>query len=227
MREVNPRVSRPAVGSFAPFGSPSCFPRIIDLIHSEAIMSKSYLVRLPLELLLTPGQMARRGRLEMGFDVLNILPPERMAELLSEVLRNSGWKEANGKWVKRSAELGIWTIDPVGRTIEIDASGRLAQRISLNSVELSDQNIGQNTDPAAIKMSETTKVTIQSILQGLENSEKDLIVREAVRARQAVAETLKDVYRQALPEKAKGLGNIVSVNETSENGSMRIRIELT
>lgn len=182
-------------------------------------MSKTYLVRLPLALFLTPDQLARRGRLTMGFDLMNILAPERMVELLGEILKNAGWEENDGKWLKDSPCGGFWTIDPAAHTVGIDVTRLLEQEIAVRSYG--------EAPPTEAAATAAARLTIETHLQGLEEAEKELIVREAVRARQALAEVLKDVYRQALQEKAQSLGNVVSVTETSQDGTMRIRIEIT
>ncbi|RCK81651.1 MAG: hypothetical protein OZSIB_0785 [Candidatus Ozemobacter sibiricus] len=176
---------------------------------------------------LTSDQLARRGRLDLSFDLLGILEPERMTELLDQVLARRGWtRTPDGKWARPSANQAIWQIDTGSRVLAIDISPQLAQDIAIDSSRL---GIYDDSGPVKVSVEQlpaTVRTSIEVALQHLETGEKDRLVAEAMQARQALTAALQEVYREALQEKARAMGNIVSVSESTQDGTTRIRIEI-
>ncbi|NLI78288.1 MAG: hypothetical protein GX442_17865 [Candidatus Riflebacteria bacterium] len=191
-------------------------------------MSRNYVIpiKLPLGMFLTPDQAATRGRLNISFPLMGILDPERMRELLAQVLGSQGWKELDGKWERTSPDLGLWRIDPATTTLEVDISRRLPQTVSVSPDALSHPPDPEFGDPTPQDIRPEIRRILEANIAGLEEKTKDDLVADAVRARQALSEALRDVYRQALQEKARSLGNVVSVSESAQDGTMRIRIEI-
>ncbi len=190
-------------------------------------MSRSYQIKLPLAMFLTSDQLARRGRLDMSFDLLGILTPERMKEILGEILTGRGWTQTpDGKWTCRSPDGAIWRIDPASHTLEVDVSPQLTQDIIVDSSRLGIYDDSGPRNVSATNLPAAVRTSIEAAVQSLEAGEKDRLVREAMQARLALTEALQEVYREALQEKAKSIGNIVSVSESTQDGTTRIRIEI-
>lgn len=194
-------------------------------------MSKSYLIKLPLTMFLTADQLARRGRLALSFDLLGILETERMNEILGKVLAGRGWtRSPDGQWVCRSSGGATWRIDPASHTLEVDISPHLTQDISLDSSRL---GLYDDSPPSPIRISSAedlppdVRTSIEAILANLQAAEKDGLIKEAIQARLALTMALREVYREALQEKARAMGNIVSVSESTQDGTTRIRIEIS
>jgi uncharacterized membrane protein len=49
----------------------------------------------------------------------------------------------------------------------------------------------------------------------------------AIQAKKQVNSALKDVYRQAVKEKASALGNVENISESKDGNTYRIRIEIS
>lgn len=183
-------------------------------------MSKTYYI--PIHILagiLDVDTSKTSCKLKMSFELMEILAGSRMQELLRSKLLQSGWEE-EGNQVKKNVGNIEWVIDPTGGTISVKAD---ASQVTIGIYAGNDKY----PDTEYLKNNSHLAKLIEKTLADTEKEQKEILVKHIIEVRKTLNVTLKDVYREALLEKAASMGNVISTSETSENGELRIRIELT
>lgn len=176
--------------------------------------------------------------IHLTVDLLPILGQEAMTGLLLKQLAAAGAREQDGKWLL-TGQISDWIFDPATLKLEV----RPHQRQQLQEVELAvfEESLSRSflrqhgaqelieLDAAEIRAnSELGEALAQELAR--QAGENDLASRrffEDVRqARQLINQSLKQVYREAVAEKARSLGKIVSLSESESQGELRIRLEV-
>lgn len=199
-------------------------------------MSRTWMTRVPLTLFLSDSEKAEHGRLTFKFDLVEITAPERMLELLKQALFAAGWQpearptaggETQEILSKCEANGARLTADLQNGTVEVDVSGQYRDGIEVDVYDHYDamQVDAQITSPQQLDNLGITDM-IRSQLNHINDRMSENMMREALQAKLALNQALHQVYRDALKEKAASLGSIVSINESDQQGELRIRIEL-
>jgi len=193
-------------------------------------MSRAYLLRIPLEMCLSEREREDRGKMEFSFDLLGILPPEKMKELMGKLLEAAGWRPVDGHYETTLPGGARASVDLARMRLEVDISPTLGDHAEVNVYEESLRGTG--IEAGARRVIEVTELPPQlasrvqeAVARQLEAAREPLL-RAAIQGRQQLNALLKDVYREAIKEKARSLGNITSVSESSQDGTMRIRVEI-
>ncbi|MFZ2958273.1 MAG: hypothetical protein WA705_15395 [Candidatus Ozemobacteraceae bacterium] len=195
-------------------------------------MSSSYQIRIPVHLTLSEDDRARTGRMNMHFGLLGMLDPDRMRQLLTDALHHRGWKEeSSGTWTRVSTGGAVLHLDPAALTLEIDVTADLPSHLLAGYFEPGDTRIQTletktSSDIDALGLTGDAAANLQAQLGQMNANASQRLVRETMNARRELNETLKDVYREAVKEKATSLGTVSSVDESSTGGSWRVRIEI-
>ena len=190
-------------------------------------MSRVYYLRLPLQLLIEEAEAERLTRLCLEFPVLEVLDPARMETLIRDRLTDLGWQEDGLGALQKAASRGIvWRIDPAARRLTVQAPeiGDQQLIISLGERPGPAGDVAQSLEGAGISAADP--VVRREILRFKEGLREELI-RATVQARRELNQVLKGIYQEALKEKARQLGTIASIRETSDGGRTRIHIEVT
>ena len=82
-------------------------------------MSRSYRIRIPIEVLLSNDRLDKLGSFSMPFDVMQILPAEQMQELLKKSLLAAGCSESGDEIAVPCKEGQVALIDVVNRTLRL------------------------------------------------------------------------------------------------------------
>ncbi len=192
-------------------------------------MSKSYFIPVILKIHLTASDLDKNGKMRIRFDVLDILPPERMKEILADALKKKGW-EPKDNVCELVAPNGVKIrIDPAALQLEVDITTTIAKGLYVSIVSdmktpIKEVELGK-LETLGLASNESEQVQRQ--LGAMAHNISDNLIREMLKGKQLLNEVLKDVYRQAIAEKAKSLGNVTSVSESSEDGKLRIRVEIS
>ena len=161
-------------------------------------------------------------------EMLAILPPQRMADLLAAELEQLGF-ERDGNTVRRVDEDGTEvTVDLEQGTVTV----HLAQEAD---VELSRQRTGSVYDRSqASAHEEALRRQLRSDMEKQVDREEEKM-REQVTAKleqklrdiqQAIDQAVNRASASALKEKAAQLGEIEEVTEDAETGSLTIRVRV-
>jgi len=202
-------------------------------------MSRGYLLRIPTPLIVDLiKRVKQRGRFGFGFGILDILDRPRMRELIREVLVRMGWRDQDGILEKQLGSHLVGRIDLENLQAEVDVTA-LLEHPSFGPVVEGAINLRMDTDWDGIvkapKTEEDAKALspeiqrrVREALEGAIDSPEAqaALLRGSLNLRRTINEALKDVYREALKEKAATLGNVTSVTESSEGGTYRLRLEI-
>lgn len=192
-------------------------------------MSRAYKIKLPADL---TNLTINKNKVSLDINVLPILDKIRMAEILTNIIKKLGGQQENKEVVVKLENDIIYRIDPENLTLTIDFS----ESIKNVSVDVFEESLTEelkqkdNSEPIEITQSqlqnlnENTKKLIELQISNLDKElEKDL-VSESFKARQYINQLLKEVYKEAIQEKARSIGNINSITESEENGEYRVRM---
>lgn len=162
-------------------------------------------------------------------ELIEILPPEQMADLLRESLAQRGFEERDGK-MERTRDGTTVSIDPLTAevTIRVEAS---------ESVEVNRTKEIWTSDPTAQGQEharEKLKEAIQKELQQAIDPKEGVLQRKVSAELEAqlgdlseeLSRVSNEVTREALKQKANSLGAIKSLSEDPQAGTLTIKIEV-
>ncbi len=184
-------------------------------------MSRSYAIRIPIEVLLSETLRNRLAGFRLNFPLLEILSPERMRELVRKALLEAGFTEApNGCLAMPAGFKQSAIIDPA--TMEM-----------LLSIDVPAEQLVRMEEEAIPGMENLIRKALTrgtTIDNGAINDISEKMAREmadlAVKAQASVNGVLKDVYREAIREKAGQMGTVSNISESSDGNIYRIHIEI-
>lgn len=183
-------------------------------------MSRSYAIRIPIEVLLSESLRNRLADFRLNFPLLDILPPERMQEMLKKRLIAAGFQETEAGLVMPAPSGQTAIFDPATMEMRLSIAVPEAHRASVyeESIRWMEDQIKQALAAGRV----LNAAPGSELASRLAEQMSDL----AVKARATVNAVLKDVYREAIKEKAGQLGSVSNVSESSDGSTFRIRIEI-
>lgn len=184
-------------------------------------MSRSYAIRIPIEVLLSHTLRSKLADFRLNFPLLEILPRAQMLELLKNHLLGRGFIETE-EGLAMPVETGksaVFMPDSMEMVLKIALPGDQEMRIYEEWLPKVEDSIRRAVE------------TGRTIGGELGNSLDQTLARQltdlAVQGRNEINSALKDVYRDAIKQKAAQLGSVSNVSESSEGNVYRIRIEVS
>ncbi len=163
-------------------------------------------------------------------EVLEILPPEVMAELLKKELIQKGYTEnADGTLTREDGNITV-TVNP--KTFEVSVKSQVGEEVTL---EAKRETFGyDDVGPAQRELRERLKKQIDDDISKKAEHETERLQGQATAELEEklcdlqpeLSEVVNKVTREALKLKARQLGNITEMNEDEETGSLTIKIEV-
>ena len=167
-----------------------------------------------------------RTRLE----VLEILPPEVMSELLKKELTAKGYAEnADGTYSREDGNTTV-TVDP--KTFEVSVKSQVDAEVTLESKR---ETFGyDDVGPGQKELRERLKKQIDEDIDKKAEHESERLQGQATAELEGklcdlqpeLSEVVNKVTREALKQKARQLGDIKELTEDEGTGSLTIRIEV-
>jgi hypothetical protein len=162
-------------------------------------------------------------------ELLEILPPEVMAQLLRAELEKRGF-ELKGEELVREQDGVRVTVDPATGTVTVHAE-------SAEEVELKGERIGWAGDHDgrdSKRVREATKQELRKELEGkagvhrekLQSQVTDRLEAQLGDIRKELHQAVNRVTAEALKQKAAQLGQIKEMTEDPQSGSMTIVLEV-
>lgn len=194
-------------------------------------MSRAYRLMIPLARL---GATPEEG-VVLDFELMPILEMERMIELFEQAFRERGAKDGQGE---RAGKLVLGRANRVELIIDVAAGALTIELAHIDhDVEVWIDEESLSRDQAARLRQEELRIDSDEELEKIPDHVKQMIEREAQgaqrvvlqevnQARKELHDVLRGVYRDAVKEKARAMGNVTSVTESEHEGEYRIRIEL-
>lgn len=187
-------------------------------------MSRSYRIRIPVEVLLSNDRLEKLGRFSMPFDLMQILALARMQELLSEALLRAGCTDTGSGFAVpcRDGQSAVIDVENLKIRLEVeppDNYGVWTEEEYMGNLKEQVQQAlaqgGQLDHLSASAEKEVAAVMARDL--------RDL----ALAARKLLNAAIKETYREAIKEKAAQIGNVSAISESSDGSTTRIRIEVS
>lgn len=166
--------------------------------------------------------------LQTQLELLDILPPDRMAELLAARLAEKGYAQREGSTWEKTLESGVVVrVDVESGTVDITLTDEA-------ELELSRQRTTTVADVDPTKVREALKKKVQGQLESeADEATEALRVEVTRRLEEALAGIRKELddavnraTADALKEKARGLGEVTEIAEDPETGAVTIRVKV-
>ncbi|MEO2090023.1 MAG: hypothetical protein ABGY75_11070 [Gemmataceae bacterium] len=162
-------------------------------------------------------------------EVLEILPPEQMSELLKKELKEKGFAEQDGKLVRKDGDVTI-TVDP--KTCEVTVRSEVGEEVTLEA-ERTEQ-AWDDVGPGAKEVRERAQKELAKDLdrkakqktEQLEGKATEQLEKKLCDLQPELSEVVNRVTREALKQKAQQLGTVKEIAEDDETGSLTIKVEV-
>jgi hypothetical protein len=168
-------------------------------------------------------------RVSTQLELLEILSPEEMAELLSQELEQRGFERRDRSLVREQDGVRV-SVDPKTGTVTVASE-------SSEEVELHGQREGTAWDdvgPSGTHVREGLKKQLQQDLEkqaerktsDLQSQVTDRLEKQLGDLRQELDQAVNRVTAEALKEKARRIGQIKEMTEDPQTGSLTIVVEV-
>jgi len=163
-------------------------------------------------------------------EVLEILPPEVMAELLKKELIHKGYTENPDGTLSREDGNTTVTVNP--KTFEVSVKSQVGEEVTLESKR---ETFGyDDVGPGQQELRERLKKQLDDDIDKKAEHESERLQGQATAELEEklcdlqpeLSEVVNKVTREALKQKARQLGNIKELIEDEETGSLTIKIEV-
>ena len=168
--------------------------------------------------------MKKFGTFSLVFPLLEILNREKMNELIKEKLIEKGFVEKDGllEIDLGDGERGIFNPE----TMTLDIHLNVADDVFL----LVQEEVANDVQAEIQRALESGKILKQyeknSGLQDLVEQQKGKMLAHATELKKQINDALKEVYKEAIKEKATQLGSVTNLSESSAGGVYKIRLEI-
>jgi hypothetical protein len=163
-------------------------------------------------------------------ELLEILPPEQMAGLLKEELKNRGFEEKDdGTMVRTDGKITV-TVDPCNG--EVSVKSEAVESVTLEAKR--DATGYDDIGPGESNIRERVKEQLQADLERKAEKETERLQSEATEALEKhlddlqpeLGQVVNKVTREALKQKAQQMGTVKEIAEDAETGNMTIKVEV-
>ena len=168
--------------------------------------------------------MKKFGTFSLVFPLLEILNREKMNELIKEKLIEKGFVEKDGllEIDLGDGERGVFNPE----TMTLDIHLNVADDVFL----LVQEEVANDVQAEIQRALESGKILKQyeknSGLQDLVEQQKGKMLAHATELKKQINDALKEVYKEAIKEKATQLGSVTNLSESSAGGVYKIRLEI-
>jgi hypothetical protein len=168
-------------------------------------------------------------RVSTQLEILEVLPPEQMAGLLSDELERRGFQREGGALVRKEKGVTI-TVEPESGTVTVTAEG--ADRVQVEAVK--EGRAYDDAGPNASKVREALRQEAQRDLEkkaedkagALQSQVTDKLEAKLGEVRQELDQAVNRVTAEALKRKAAQMGQIKELTEDPQTGSLTIVVEV-
>jgi hypothetical protein len=168
-------------------------------------------------------------RVSTQLELLEILSPEEMAELLSQELEKRGFERKEGELVREQNGVQV-SVDPNTGTVTVSAE-------SAEEVELHGDREGTAWDDTGVSAKAVREGLKKQLRQELEKQADrktselqsevtDRLEKQLGDLRQELDQAVNRVTAESLKEKARRMGQIKEMTEDPQTGSLTIVVEV-
>jgi len=163
-------------------------------------------------------------------ELLEILPPEDMATLLRQELKERGFEEQPDGTLARKDGATTVTVDPCSGavTVKAESEATVEQEAKRDATGFND--VGPTEAGLRDRVREQLKQDLDKRFDekqaALQKQATEQLEKKLQELQPEIADVVNKVTRDALKEKAKQLGTVKEVSEDAESGSLTIKIEV-
>jgi hypothetical protein len=169
-------------------------------------------------------------RVSTQLEVLEVLPSEQMAGLLSDELKKRGFEEKGGLLVRKEGDGVTVTVDPQRGTVTVSAEAAETTKVEGELAGRAYDDVG----PHANQVREQLRKELQRGLEKkvdektseLQGKVTDKLEGKLGDLRQELDQVVNRVTAEALKRKAASLGQIKEMTEDPQSGSLTIVVEV-
>lgn len=169
-------------------------------------------------------------RVSTQLEILEVLPPEQMGELLARELEKRGF-ERQGNVLVRQEENGI-RIKVNSCTGEVTVSAEMAERVEaekeVHGSAYDDVGPGSKAVREQLKQEARKKLEkeVEEKRTGLQSKVTDQLEGELADLKQELDQVVNRVTADALKQKAASMGQIKEMTEDPQTGNLTIVVEV-
>ena len=162
-------------------------------------------------------------------ELLEVLPPEQMAELLRRELSERGFEDQDGKLVRRDGGVTA-TVDPQTGDVTMRSESEREVELEATREGLAYDDVG----PGEKNLKKTLQRQLQSDLEKQAEHEQGKLQSEATKQleghladlQKELNQAVNRVTAEALKRKAAQLGRVKEMTEDPQTGSLTITVEV-
>jgi hypothetical protein len=163
-------------------------------------------------------------------EILDILPPEDMATLLRQELKNRGFDEQEDGTLSRNDGAVTVTVDPcTGEvTVKAQAEETVSQEAKREASGFNDVGPGEESLRTRVKeqLKQDLDKKFEQEQSRLQNEATEHLEKHLQKIQPEISEIVNKVTRDALKQKAQQLGTVKEISEDAETGSLTIKLEV-
>lgn len=190
-------------------------------------MSRAY--RIKVKESLTRGIHAE-DEITVHLEILEVLPPESMAQLLEAELKNRGFEKEGDKLVRQEKDGVKVVIDPCDGSVTVKAEQQEEVELSATGERTAYDDVG----PSSKAVKEQLKKDLQAELEKRAEQQGDRLQKAATEKLEGklcdlqgeLNQVVNRVTAEALKQKAASMGQIKEISEDPQTGSLSITVEV-
>jgi DNA polymerase III gamma/tau subunit len=163
-------------------------------------------------------------------ELLEILPPEAMAELLKKELEARGFQENDdGTLVRKDGDVTV-SVDPCNGEVSVKAGKDKTVTEQATREGWTYDDVGPSAKSAKGALSEQLKKELEQKIakeqEKLQKEASEKLEKELNDIQPELSEIVNKVTKEALKTKAAQMGTITEIAEDEKSGSMTIKVEV-
>jgi hypothetical protein len=162
-------------------------------------------------------------------EILEVLPPEQMADLLADELAKRGF-ERNGSTLTRKQNDVTITVDTTSGTVTVTAEASAETTVEAERADRAYDEGGAHAKSVRENLKKQVEKDIERKVgeqtAGLQTKVTDRLERELSDVRQELDQVVNRVTAEALKRKAAQMGQIKEMTEDPQAGSLTIVVEV-
>ncbi len=163
-------------------------------------------------------------------EVLEVLPSEQMAGLLSDELKKHGFEEKDGVLVRKEKDGVVITVDPCSGTVTVAAEDSAATKLEGELAGRAYDDVGPHANQVREQLRKELQRSLEKKVEDkaseLQGKVTDKLEGKLGDLRQELDEVVNRVTADALKRKAASLGQIKEMTEDPQSGSLTIVVEV-
>jgi len=191
-------------------------------------MSRAYRIRVKESL---QRDLSASDEVCSDLEILEILPPEQMSELLRAELKNHGFEDAADGKVVRKQDNGITvTVDTKSGEVSVKSESHQSVDLEVEREDWAYDESGPGGRSARKNLKEQAQRDLERKAEQqsakLQNEATERLEGEMADLRGELGQAINAVTREALKKKAATLGQIKEMTEDPQAGSLTIKVEV-